>query len=67
MKVVIYNNDEGGVSVIHPLPGFSVDDAVLSVPTGKKYSIIEKEDLPSPIYKNARRVDESLLTDGVGE
>tara|TARA_R100000149_G_C5826486_1_gene103729 strand:+ start:66 stop:296 length:231 start_codon:yes stop_codon:yes gene_type:complete len=38
------------------------------VPTGKKYKIVDKEDIPSDrSFRNAWTVDEADLTDGVGE
>ena len=74
MTRIIFKNDEGGVSVVVPAPkilaeGKTVDDvAKRAVPTGKKYKIVDTSSIPTDrSFRNAWEVDESLLTDGVGE
>ena len=74
MQRIIYKNDEGGVSVIVPAPnilaeGTTIDGvAKRAVPTGKKYKIVDTSTISSDrTFRNAWEVDESLLTDGVGE
>ncbi len=72
-KVIIYQNDNGGVSVIAPsIPalemGFTVEQvAAKDVPAGKPYKIVEASEIPSDqTFRNAWEVDEAELTDGVG-
>ena len=69
---IIYNNDEGGVSVIIPsqeaLAFYSIEAiAVKDVPHGKPYKIVSVEDIPTDrTYREAWVVDEADLTDGIG-
>lgn len=70
-KVLIYKNDEGGVSVIHPTPEalaiYGIDAIALKdVPAGKPYKIIDASELPSREQRNQWDVDEADLNDGVG-
>mgnify|MGYP003657878984 CR=1 FL=1 len=74
MQRIIYKNDEGGVSVIVPAPNILAEGATIdgvakrAVPTGKKYKIVDTSTISSDrTFRNAWEVDESLLTDGVGE
>lgn len=70
---IIYKNESGGVSVLHPteeaLSFMTIDEiAKKDVPTGVKYKIVEDSYLPAErTYRNAWVIDEALLTDGVGE
>lgn len=68
---IIYQNDEGGVSVIVPAPnsGLTIEQiAKKDVPTGKAYKIVDVADVPSDrTFRNAWEVDANNLTDGVGE
>lgn len=71
MKVIIYKNDEGGVSVIHPtqeaLDTYGIEAIALKdVPAGKPFKIIDAADLPDRSLRNQWDVDEADLTDGVG-
>ena len=69
-KKILYVNEKGGVAVIIPVddwPGTIDELAKKDVPTGKKYKIIDDSILPSRDFRNAWEVDESQLTDGVGE
>lgn len=70
---IIYKNDNGGVSVIIP-----TDEAIeligldaiakKDVPTGKPYKIVDSTYFPPDrAQRNSWVIDESLLTDGVGE
>lgn len=69
-KAIIYQNDAGGVSIIHPAPnsGLTVDQvAAKDVPTGKLYRIVDISEIPTD--RSARdewTVDVADLTDGVG-
>lgn len=67
---IIYQNDNGGVSVIIPAPdcGLTVEQIALKdVPFGKPFKIIDVSELPADrTQRNAWTVDEADLTDGVG-
>lgn len=72
MKVIIYKQDNGIISVIYPtkeavdLIGLEAI-AAKDVPTGKLYKIIDSADLPAErSQRNGWTVDEADLTDGVG-
>ena len=70
---IIYKNLNGGVSVVHPteeaLSVMTIDEiAKKDVPTGIAYAIVEDSFIPTDrTYRDAWVVDESILTDGVGE
>lgn len=69
-KRIIYKTDEGGVAVIVPAEcGLTIEEiAAKDVPTGKPYKIIDSSDLPADRdFRSAWEVDETTLTDGVGE
>ena len=72
MKIV-YKNIDGGVSIVHPteeaLSVMTIDDiAKKDVPTGIAYAIVEDDFIPTDrTYRDAWVVDESILTDGIGE
>lgn len=70
MKAIIFQNDEGGVSIAHPAPNCKLtieQIAAKSVPAGKPYKIVDKSEIPTDrTFRNAWYVDESELTDGVG-
>ena len=69
-KKIIYKNGEG-VTVVSPSPKWTgtIDElAKKDVPTGKKYKIVDASTISSDrSFRNAWEVDESKLTDGVGE
>ena len=70
---IIYKNVNGGVSIVHPteeaLSVMTIDEiAKKDVPTGIAYAIVEDDFIPTDrTYRDAWVVDESILTDGVGE
>jgi len=68
---IIYQNDEGGISILTPAPncGLTLDQiAKKDVPTGKPYKIVDGSEIPSDrTFRNAWEVDADTLTDGVGE
>lgn len=69
-KRIVYQNDEGGVSIITPFEcGLTIKEiAAKDVPTGKPYAIIDASDVPSDRSERmAWTVDPADLTDGVGE
>ena len=70
-KRIIYKQDDGRVAVIAPAKNETrtVDEiAKKDVPTGKKYKIVDVSGISSDrSFRDAWTVDESDLTDGVGE
>lgn len=44
---IIYPSDEGGVAVIVPAPGATLEDVLKAVPAGKPYQVVAVEDIPS--------------------
>ena len=71
-KRIIYQNDDGGVSIIIPTPevlqDYTIEEVALKdVPAGKPFKIIDAGTLPTDrTFRNAWEVDEADLTDGVG-
>jgi hypothetical protein len=71
-QVIIYKNNEGGVSVIIPtqeaLEQHGIQAiAIKDVPSGKPFKIMDAADIPSDrSERDAWTVDEADLTDGVG-
>lgn len=71
-KRIIYQNDEGGVTVLLPtsecLQTRTVEEIALKdVPAGKPFKIVDVNEIPTDrSFRNAWTVDESILTDGVG-
>lgn len=69
---IIYKNESGGVSILHPteeaLSFMAIDEiAKKDVPTGVKYKIVEDAEVPTDrTFRDAWTVDEATLTDGVG-
>lgn len=69
---IIYQNNDGGVSVIVPAPEclqeHTIEEiAAKDVPAGKPYKIVNVSDIPSDrTFRNAWKVDANALTDGVG-
>ena len=43
---IIFPNNSGGISVIVPAPGFTVQDCIVNVPSGKPYIIVNESDVP---------------------
>lgn len=44
---IIFPNDSGGVSIIVPAPGFSAEDCLSAVPSGKPYLMVEDDAIPA--------------------
>lgn len=71
-KRIIFQNDEGGVSIIVPsdeaLNKYGIAAiAAKDVPAGKPYKIVDVADVPSDrTFRGAWEVDPTTLTDGVG-
>ena len=68
-KRILFQNLDGGISVITPSGELSVEEtAKKDVPTGFKYKIVDVSDVPSDrTFREAWTIDDSELTDGVGE
>lgn len=71
MQVILFKNDDGGVSVIHPtaeaLDTYGIEAiAQKDVPSGKPYKIIDASELPDRSQRNQWDIDEADLTDGIG-
>ena len=70
-KRIIYREDDGSVSIVVPVKNcdLTVEQiAKKDVPTGKKYKIVDVSDISSDrSFRDAWTVDESDLTDGVGD
>jgi len=69
-KRIIYKNSDGTVGIIVPAEcDLTVEQIALKdVPTGLKYKIVDVSDISSDrTFRNAWTIDESELTDGVGD
>ena len=69
-KRIIYKNSDGTVGIIIPAEcDLTVEQIALKdVPTGLKYKIVDVSDISSDrTFRNAWTIDESELTDGVGD
>ncbi|MBJ6908402.1 hypothetical protein [Vibrio cholerae] len=71
MKVVIYKQDDGTISVLSPTPECLerhsiLDIAVKDVPFGKQFKIVEESDLPADIPQEFWSIDDKELNDGIG-
>ena len=69
-KRIIYQNSDGGVSVIIPFLGCGLtieQIAAKDVPTGKPYKIVDASEIPADrSERDLWFVDAADLTDGVG-
>jgi hypothetical protein len=71
-QLIIYQNNEGGVTLLTPTPEaleqYGIEAIALKdVPAGKPFKIIDGADAPSDrTFRNAWEVDPAILTDGVG-
>lgn len=43
---VIFQNDAGGVSIIVPAPGATLEEVLTAVPAGKAYEVVNVDDIP---------------------
>ena len=62
---IIYQNSEGGVSVIHPTGALSIEEvAAKDVPEGLAYEIVEDDVIPSDrTFRNAWRKNGASITE----
>lgn len=55
---IIYPNDDGGISVVIPVPGISQTQVLDAVPTGKPYLILDSSDIPTDrTFRDAWQAD----------
>jgi len=70
-KRIMYTQDNGTVAILVPAKNEerSLDEiAKKDVPTGKKYKIVDISEVSSDrTFRNAWEINESELTDGVGD
>jgi ribosomal protein S12 len=69
-KRIIYKNTDGSIGIIVPANcGLTVEEiARKDVPTGLSYKIVNVSEISSErTFRNAWTIDESELTDGVGD
>ena len=69
-KRIIYKNTDGSIAIIVPTDcGLTVEQiAQKDVPTGLNYKIVNVSDISSDrTFRNAWTIDDTELTDGVGE
>ena len=53
-KRVIYPSDDGGVCVIVPAPGATLEQVLKAVPAGVAYEVVSVDDVPSDrTFRNA--------------
>lgn len=70
-QVIVYKQDSGRVAVVFPtqeaLERYGIDAiARKDVPAGKRYKILNFEDLPNQYPQDTWEVNEADLDDGVG-
>jgi hypothetical protein len=70
-QVIIYNGDDGVPAFLMPTQEYLDSHGIMAiaikdVPYGKKFKIIDADQLPQDVPQEAWRIDEALLTDGVG-
>jgi hypothetical protein len=70
-QVIIYNQDNGIPAVVMPTPECLETRGIMAiaikdVPAGKPFKIIGADQLPQDVLQEAWRIDDALLTDGVG-
>jgi hypothetical protein len=70
-QLIIYNQDNGVPAVLIPAPECLASHGIMAiaikdVPVGKRFKIIDAADLPQDVPQEAWRINEALLTDGVG-
>jgi hypothetical protein len=69
-KRIIYKNTDGSIAIIVPTNcGLTVEEiARKDVPTGLSYKIVDVSEVPSDReFRGAWTINDSELTDGVGE
>jgi hypothetical protein len=66
VKAIIYTNNDGGVSIIHPTGELPVEEvARKDVPAGVPYQIVDVSDIPTDReFRNAWEAN--IIPDGIG-
>lgn len=55
---IIYPNDTNGIAIVIPAPGFSQEEVLKNVPSGKPYIIVSDSDIPTDrTFRNAWTAD----------
>jgi hypothetical protein len=72
MKVIVYNDQDNRLNVVHPTSNLSNDDLLDLgrdvVPLGLPFKIMDQSDLPQDrSFRNGWVISNSELTDGVGQ
>lgn len=53
-RIAYTRPEDGGVSIIVPAPGVSIEEAAKAVPPGVPYQVIKTEDVPTDrTFRNA--------------
>ena len=53
-KRILFTNETGGVSVIIPAPGATLEQVIKAVPTGAHYEVVDADAIPSDrTFRNA--------------
>lgn len=71
-KSIIFKNNEGGISIIHPteqaISKYTIEQiANKDVPAGKAYAIVDRSEIPSDrTFRDAWTIDDELLVHGIG-
>jgi hypothetical protein len=70
-QCIIYNQDNGIPAVVMPTEEALQQHGIMAiaikdVPAGKPFKIVDADQLPQDIPQEAWRIDDALLTDGVG-
>lgn len=71
MQVIIYKQDNDTTAVVMPTQKAIEQHGIMAiaikdVPAGKPFKIIDASALPQDVPQEAWRIDDALLTDGVG-
>jgi len=55
---IIFPNDDDGIAIVIPAPGFSKEQVLTAVPSGKPYLFVHPNDLPTDeTFRNAWEAD----------
>lgn len=71
-QAIVFKNEEGGISVIHPAPKVLAQRSIQAiarkdVPPGKPYAIVPLNEMPEDrTFRDAWSIEDGELVDGVG-
>ena len=60
---IVYQNAEGGVSVVIPAPGVDIKEAARAVPDGREWHVINAEDQPDRTFRKAWQLSGDTITE----